>query len=202
MKSKAMVANSVRPVCDGAHRRMCARARAESFRCKNASEKLSSDGSAWRRSLYSGFMDFPARSKVLVNGGATACIRCQCVRTVSTGTLLFLTTYSATLPSSKCAKPERPWVPMMIIWHFNSNAASTIAGRGEPSRTNVSASGISCFSPSIRCRACSRSRGSGSRPAVTQLVSAKLKMSMTCSGTNFARNAAARDWAHSKALLA
>jgi hypothetical protein len=197
-----MIANSMRTVCDGAHRRMCAMTRAEG----PPLQECEREAVIGRISLAQVFVfrihGFPSAIEGFSERGRNRVHRCQCVRTVSTGTLLFLTTYSATLPSSKCAKPERPWVPMMIIWHFNSNAASTIAGRGEPSRTHVSASGISCFSPSMRCWACSRIRGSGSRPAVTQLVSAKLKMSMTCSGTNFAPNAAAKDWAHSKAVVA
>ena len=69
-----------------------------------------------------------------------------CIRTVRTGTLLFLTTYSATLPKSRCASPERPWVPITIIWQFSSSATSTITGRGEASRTTVSACNISAFS--------------------------------------------------------
>ena len=59
------------------------------------------------------------------------------VLTVSTGTVLCRTTYSATLPRSRCANAERPWVPIRIIWQLNSNAASTIVGRGDATHNRL-----------------------------------------------------------------
>ena len=55
--------------------------------------------------------------------------------TVSTGTLLVRTTRSATLPTSRCASPVRPFVPMMIRSTLVASANFAISSAGEPSRT-------------------------------------------------------------------
>lgn len=53
-------------------------------------------------------------------------------RTVSTGQGAVRTTFSATLPSSACASPRRPWVPITTSPAWVSVAAAAISLQAAP----------------------------------------------------------------------
>ena len=65
------------------------------------------------RSIHLPILHMAAALAAIVVKRASKCIAVlrymsQCLRTVRTGTLLYLTTYSATLPINRWASPERP----------------------------------------------------------------------------------------------